>query len=234
MKRTDHLWNAGRPLLAPSLLGADFTCLDEALRQVATADALHLDIMDGHFVPNISYGPGLVKQLRPLWDKVFDVHLMVTDPDRWIAPFVDAGADIIVFHAEATPHAHRVIQKIKKAGCLAGIALNPGSPLALVEPLLPFLDQVLLMTVNPGFGGQSYIPEVEAKMRALTALARQLDHPLLLQIDGGVNVENIGQAARAGANFFVAGTSIFKADDPRLALEHMRLAVEQALLCGKV
>lgn len=217
-----ELFTSQAPLLAPSLLAADFSQLKEQLDSISTADALHLDIMDGHFVPNITFGPGLVKQLRPHWAKVMDVHLMVDRPEDWLEPFAQAGADIIVFHLEAARHAHRLLQEIHRLGCLAGISLNPGTPVSLLEPLLPFLDQILLMTVNPGFGGQAYIPEMASKMTQARNLIAESGRPILLQVDGGINRQTIGQAATAGANFFVAGTAVFKAESPAEEISCLR------------
>lgn len=214
MNRAKELFKKNGPLISPSLLAADFTQLAAELDKVKGADALHLDIMDGKFVPNISYGPDIVKQLRPLWDKTFDVHLMVDEPEKWVDPFIDAGADILVFHQEATSHPHRLIQTIQERGVYAGISLNPGTPVELIEPLMPFLDMVLLMTVNPGFGGQKYIQEIEDKMLKLRNIIDDSGRDILLQIDGGVGRSNIESAYLSGANFFVAGTSIFKAENP--------------------
>jgi ribulose-phosphate 3-epimerase len=222
MKRTDILLNGEKPLISPSLLAADFSKLSSELERVAEADALHLDIMDGHFVPNISYGPAIVSQLRPYWDKVFDVHLMVSEPERWVDPFAKAGADILAFHWEATHHAHRLIQNIHEQGILAGVSLNPGTPVQVLEPLLPFLDLVLIMTVNPGFGGQAYIAEMEAKLKWLRQKREETNGKWLIQIDGGVSDKNIASASRAGADFFVAGTSIFKAESPENMIRRLR------------
>lgn len=221
-RRIENLLNTEGPLLAPSLLAADFTNLGAALAKVSKADALHLDIMDGHFVPNISYGPSIVKQLRPLWDKVFDVHLMVKNPEAWLEAFADAGADIFVFHLEATDHAHRLVQEIKKRGMLAGISLNPSTPASCLEAILPDLDLVLLMTVNPGFGGQSYIVSMEKKIAEVREMIYKTGKKILLQVDGGIKEETITGAAKAGADFFVAGTSVFKADNPEAEIKKLK------------
>lgn len=225
------LLTGGQALVAPSLLAANFTQLKQELEAIQVADALHLDIMDGHFVPNITYGPGLVKQLRPHWNKPMDVHLMVDRPEDWLEAFVQAGADIITFHEEAAVHAHRLIQEIHRQGCLAGIALNPGTPVSLLEDLIPFLDQILLMTVNPGFGGQSYIKEMEGKIRRARQLIEESGRHILLQVDGGIKRDTIGRAAAAGANFFVAGTAVFKAEDPA---EEIRILRQRAAEEGYV
>lgn len=227
-KRIETLVKSKRPLISPSLLAADFADLRSELAKVESADSLHLDIMDGHFVPNISYGPGIVKQLRPLWDKAFDVHLMVDHPEDWIEAFVDAGADAITFHWEATAHHHRLCQQIHQAGCLAGVSMTPSMPVELLSPLLPFVDQVLLMTVNPGFGGQDYIAECEAKMSKLRAMIMESGRDILLQIDGGVKAATIAGAAKAGADYFVAGTAVFKAEDPSVEIANLRRLAEEA------
>ncbi|MDO5033468.1 MAG: ribulose-phosphate 3-epimerase [Eubacteriales bacterium] len=221
-KQAQLLLTTQTPLIAPSLLAADFSKLAQEIQAVADADALHLDIMDGHFVPNISYGPGIVKQVRPLWDKVLDVHLMVDRPEDWLQPFAQAGADLIVFHLEAAKHPHRLLQEIHGLGCLAGISLNPGTPVQLVQDLLPFLDHILLMTVNPGFGGQSYIAEMESKIGQARQMISQSGRPILLQVDGGIKSSTIAGAAAAGANFFVAGTAVFKSADPAAEIAKLR------------
>lgn len=215
-------------IICPSVLAADFTNLAAELETVKNADYLHLDIMDGNFVPNISYGPAIVKQMRPLWDKVFDVHLMVKEPERWVEPFAKAGADLIVFHQEATVHAHRMVQNIRDAGCSAGIAINPATPVEMLEAILPFLDLVLLMTVNPGFGGQAYIPEVESKIRKLKNMVKETGAECRIQVDGGINRETIVSAKRAGAHVFVAGSAIFKAEDRAAEIELLRQLANEA------
>lgn len=216
--------------IAPSLLSADFTRLREDLERLeGEADLYHLDIMDGHFVPNISYGPGIVKQIRKLSDKPLDAHLMVSEPERWISPFLDAGADLISFHLEATPHPHRLIQQIKAAGCRVGLAINPGTSELLLEPLLEELDLVLVMSVNPGFGGQSYLPLVEKKLARLRRLASEQDLPFALEVDGGIKRTTIRAATRAGARIFVAGSAVFAADDPAAEIRELRkLALSSA------
>ncbi len=197
--------------IAPSILSADFARLGEEIRAIdeAGADYIHIDVMDGHFVPNITIGPVVVKGLRGHSDKVFDVHLMIAPVDPFIEAFVTAGADIITVHAEATPHMHRTIQLIRSLGKRPGVSLNPGTPLEAVDYLLDEVDLVLVMSVNPGFGGQSFI---ESQLDKLAALRRRIDESgreVDLQVDGGINAETAPRAVAAGADVLVAGTATF-------------------------
>ncbi len=210
--------------IAPSILSADFSRLGEEIKAIdhAGADYVHVDVMDGHFVPNITIGPLIVNAIRPVTELPLDVHLMIENPDQYIPDFAKAGADIIVVHAEAVRHLHRTIQLIKSLGKKAGVSLNPATSLSVLDIILPELDLVLLMTVNPGFGGQSFI---ESSLPKITELRRRIDAlglPIELEVDGGVKVDNIEQAAAAGADVFVAGSAVFGADDYRLTISQLK------------
>ena len=200
--------------IAPSILSADYANFESELKKLEAtgAEYVHIEIMDGHFVPNISFGAGVVASMRPHSRLVFDCHLMVSNPEHHIEDFARAGADIISIHAEATPHIHGALQKIRAAGVKASVVINPGTPVEVVKNVLNLVDQVLVMTVNPGFGGQAFLPETMDKVRELVILreVNQLDFDI--EVDGGIDDETIGIAKEAGANVFVAGSYVFKGD----------------------
>ena len=204
-----------RPLIAPSILSADFAALGRDVQAIAGAgaDYIHIDVMDGHFVPNITIGPAVVKALRPLTDLPFDVHLMISPVDPYLEAFAEAGADIITVQAEATTHLDRTVERIRGLGPRAGVALNPATPEAAVDYLLDRLDLVLVMTVNPGFGGQSFIPAMTRKIAALRAMIGA--RPVQIEVDGGVNPETAALCRAAGAEVLVAGSAVFQGGPTR-------------------
>ncbi|HEY6008854.1 MAG TPA: ribulose-phosphate 3-epimerase [Geobacteraceae bacterium] len=218
--------------IAPSILSADFARLGEEVRAVAAAgaDYIHVDVMDGHFVPNITIGPLVVDAVRQVTDLPLDVHLMIEAPDRYIADFATAGADIIVVHAEATCHLHRTVQLIKSLGKKAGVSLNPATPLNVLDYILDDLDLVLLMTVNPGFGGQSFIDACLPKIHALRGMLDKRGLETELEVDGGVKTGNIERISHAGADVFVAGSAVFGSSDYAATIAELkRLAKEPVL-----
>lgn len=208
--------NFSTPVLAPSILAADFSKLGEEIKSCTDAGIqwLHCDIMDGHFVPNISYGPMIVETARKSAPDTFiDTHLMIENPDQYIEAFADAGSDLISVHYEACPHLHRTIQNIQNHGCMTGVVINPATAIEQILPIMPDVDLVLLMSVNPGFGGQKFIDRTFEKLKALNFIKEQHGYNFLIQIDGGVGLNNIQQLVQDGADVLVAGSSVFKADD---------------------
>ncbi|MBL0209735.1 MAG: ribulose-phosphate 3-epimerase [Holophagaceae bacterium] len=218
------------PLLAPSILSADFAQLGGALAmlEASGAEVVHVDVMDGRFVPNLTVGMPVVAALRKATSLPLDCHLMIVEPSRYALEFVEAGASWVSVHQEADPHLHRTLDSIRKAGAKAGVALNPGTPVETLIDLIGDFDFVLLMSVNPGFGGQSFIPRVLDKVRRLDALRTGRQAPFLIQVDGGVGLKNASELVKAGADCLVAGNAVFKAPDPANAIHELQAAMRAA------
>lgn len=218
--------------IAPSLLSADFADIANQIRIVEEggADALHLDSMDGRFVPNLTWGPKIVSDLRKLTTLPFDCHLMIVEPERYVDDFRRAGADIITFHYEATPHAHRLLRHLRSIGARASIGINPQTPTAMLVDLIEECDQILVMSVNPGFGGQAFIERALVKLRELRAVIDERNPDCDLEVDGGIGIENIERAVEAGATMLIAGSSVYAAPDPREALRAMRRRIDAAIV----
>jgi ribulose-phosphate 3-epimerase len=218
-------------LIAPSLLSADFSALGEAISAVERggADLIHVDVMDGHFVPNITIGPPVVRSIKRVTKVPLDVHLMITDPDRYIEAFAEAGAAMMSVHVEVLPHLHRTVHAIKDLGVKAGVVINPSTPVVLLESIAPDVDYVLVMSVNPSFGGQSFIPRSEVKVRDVRTLLDRVSNPALIEIDGGIDIRNVGRVVSAGARMIVAGSAIFHTSDPERATRELKSAALAAV-----
>jgi ribulose-phosphate 3-epimerase len=217
--------------IAPSILSADFAALGNAIAAVERggADLIHVDVMDGHFVPNITIGPPVVASLKRVARVPLDVHLMITDPDKYIGAFAEAGASMISVHVEVLPHLHRTVWAIKQLGVKAGVVLNPATPVVAIKEIAPDVDFVLVMSVNPGFGGQTFIPRSESKVAEVRALLDAAGSDAPIEIDGGIDQTTVGRVVRAGARILVAGSAIFHTPDPERATATLRAAAETAL-----
>jgi len=214
--------------IAPSILSADFSRLGEEIRAAedAGADLIHIDVMDGHFVPNITVGPLVVRAVKRVTSIPLDVHLMIDEPDRYIEAFVKSGADSLTVHAEACVHLHRSVQKIREQGVKAGVSINPATPLSDIEFVLPFIDMVLVMSVNPGFGGQEFIPEVIPKIRGLKEMITEGGYNVSIEVDGGINPDNSADVVSAGADILVMGNAFYGSDDYHAVIRAVRKGIK--------
>ncbi len=212
------------PIIAPSLLAADFLNLDAECKMLdeSNADWFHLDVMDGRFVPNISYGMPIIKQIRKTTSKFFDVHLMIVEPEKYVEAFKEAGADGLTVHQETCPHLHRNIQQIKSLGMKAGVAINPSTPVLLLQDIIRYVDLVLVMSVNPGFGGQSFIEHSFQKIKELRSMIDATGSSAKIEVDGGISLENAADIVNAGADVLVAGSAIMKSENPKETIEKMK------------
>jgi len=223
-------------LIAPSILAADFAALGDAIgaAERGGADLIHVDVMDGHFVPNITVGPPVVRSIRRVAKIPLDVHLMITDPDRYIDGFAEAGAAMISVHVEVSPHLHRTVHAVKALGVKAGVVLNPSTPVGALEEIAADVDFVLVMSVNPGFGGQTFIPRSESKVREVRALLDRAGNMAAVEIDGGIDIHNVARVVSAGARIIVAGSAVFHSPDPERATRELRAAALAGLPAATV
>ncbi len=217
--------------LAPSILAADFAALGQQIAAVERggADLIHVDVMDGHFVPNITVGPPVVRSLKRVTRVPLDVHLMISEPDRYIEAFAEAGAGMLSVHVEVTPHLHRTVSHIHSFGLKAGVVLNPATPVGTLEEIAADADYVLVMSVNPGFGGQTFIPRSESKVRSIRALLDRVGNPAPIEIDGGIDLDTVGRVVRAGAEILVAGSAIFHTPDPEAAARELKALARESV-----
>ena len=216
-------------LVAPSVLSADFARLGEDLKSIEMADYVHFDVMDGHFVPNLTFGPDVLRAIKATTDVPVDAHLMISNPDEMTRLYVEAGADMVSFHLEATNHALRIVSYLRESGVRPAVAINPATPVCMLDSIIEDVDMVLVMTVNPGFGGQKFIPNSVAKVAKVRALAKEHCVSPMIEVDGGVSEQNAGQICAAGANVIVAGSAVFKKDDRAAAIRAIKDAGQLGL-----
>jgi len=216
--------------LAPSILAADFSALGDAISAAERggADLIHVDVMDGHFVPNITVGPPVVRSLKRVTRVPLDVHLMISEPDRYLEAFVEAGAAMLSVHVEAAPHLNRTVVRIRQLGALAGVVINPSTPVGALEEVVSEVDFILVMSVNPGFGGQAFLPQSESKVKRIREMLDKVRNPAPIEVDGGIDLDTVGRIVRAGAGILVAGSAVFRAGDIEAAARELKAAAEEA------
>lgn len=210
------------PIIAPSILAANFAHLDREIEAISNADWIHVDIMDGHFVPNLSFGPDVTATVNKLSDKILDVHLMIENPEKWVERYIEAGADTVIFHVEATDNPAALADRIRELGARSAFSLRPGTPIEDYLDILEHFDEVLIMSVEPGFGGQSFMPDQLEKVRTLRRIIDEKGLDITIEIDGGISLDTIAAAAEAGCDAFVAGSAVYKAEDPNQMIQELR------------